>query len=119
MTIWWSAYVVEVADDGWAVGVGVDVCGRHRQCVEQCELRRHGPPASCRGGPLREGRAGCAEAPVDDGRGGSGSGRVAVGVRAGWLPGLPGCAASVGVGAATWRSWGRRGVAAAAGALLG
>ena len=43
---------------------------------------------------------------VGDGRGGPGSGRVPVGGRAAGLPGLPGCAAPVGVGTAARRCTG-------------
>ena len=45
---------------------------------------------------------------VGDGRGRPGSGRVAVGGRSGRLPGLPGCAAPVGVGPAAWGARDRR-----------
>jgi hypothetical protein len=66
MTTWRGLFVVEVADDvrGWLnsliflVGVvAVPMTGRILPGQDD-----HGPPAVCRGRPLREGRAGCAEA---------------------------------------------------------
>src|SRR6185312_5192975 len=54
----------------------------------------------------RCGRAvlGCTEAPVDHGRGGSGSGRVPVGGRRYIVPGMSRGARAVGVGSTAWGS---------------